>query len=211
VRDGACPLRVETFVWSHGYLRMLSDQLGREYAEARGRRLAEELVSFHETCPDSPIYLLGHCAGCRVVLAAAAAAPPGIIDRVILLAPSVPAKYDLRPALRNTRLGIDACCSREDTFYLGVLMLAISSMQSGGYPAAGFSGFVPQVETPEDAALYTKLREHPWTPSLAWTGNYGGHYGCFRPGYLRYTVLPLLKEREAPWETSSGPSRAGAQ
>jgi hypothetical protein len=56
----------------------------------------------------------------------------------------------------------------------------------------GRSGFCPVIETPEDGALYSKLREHPWQPCLSWSGNHGGHYGPYQPKYLRAFILPLL-------------------
>ena len=49
--------------------------------------------------------------------------------------------------------------------------------------------------SPEDAALYSKLRQHPWNSGLAWTGNRGGHYGSYEPGFLQAFVLPLLDDR----------------
>ena len=57
---------------------------------------------------------------------------------------------------------------------------------------AGRCGFEPLIATPADACLYRKLRQHPWHPAIAWTGNYGGHYGAYQPGFLKAYILPLL-------------------
>jgi hypothetical protein len=48
------------------------------------------------------------------------------------------------------------------------------------------------IQCPADAALYAKLRQHPWRHSVEWTGNHGGHYGGYQPEFLRCFVLPLL-------------------
>jgi hypothetical protein len=53
-------------------------------------------------------------------------------------------------------------------------------------------GFRRLIATPGDAALYAKLAQHAWDPAVAWSGNRGGHYGGYQPGYLHAYVLPLL-------------------
>jgi hypothetical protein len=68
-------------------------------------------------------------------------------------------------------------------------------------PAAGRVGFQPTASGPEDTALFRKLRQYPWDPALAWTGNRGGHYGPYQPQFLRACVLPLLT---APLNVAGG-------
>jgi len=121
--------------------------------------------------------------------------PPGSIDRLILLAPAVSSAYDLRLALRNTRQGIDVFRSYHDLLILGLYVYLIGTTDRHWDAAAGRVGFEPIVCGPSDCALYQKLRDHPWDPSLAWTGHDGGHYGSHSPGYLRAYVLPLLQEQ----------------
>ena len=59
------------------------------------------------------------------------------------------------------------------------------------HPAGRF-GFRPLVCSPEDAALYGKLREHRWDGCVAWAGDYGGHYGTNHAAFARAYLLPLL-------------------
>jgi len=186
------PLDTVTFCWSHGYGRILSDQLDHAHACAAGKCLAQLALAHRQACPHGSISLLGHCAGCAVVLAAAEAAPPGVVDRVILLAPSVTRNYDLRPALCHTRLGIDVFSSYADRWCLGWGMVLISTCECHCCRAAGRNGFRPFIQSAEDAACYARLRQHPWNRSLACTGHKGGHYGTYQPGFLRAFVLPLL-------------------
>src|SRR5205807_9465519 len=120
VADAGLPLCVETFDWSHGFGRVLADHLDYEYALWQGRRLACLIAARRQAYPQWPIYVVGHSAGSAVALAAADALPPGSIDRLLLLAPAVSACYDLRPALRSTRAGVDVFFSRRDRLFLGL-------------------------------------------------------------------------------------------
>jgi hypothetical protein len=58
--------------------------------------------------------------------------------------------------------------------------------------AAGRVGFDAPALVPSEAALSSRLRQHPWDPSVAWTGNFGDHSDSLRPAYLKAYVLPLL-------------------
>ncbi len=184
------PLLVEPVLWSHGHGRVFADQLDGKHARQEGERLAAEILRRHQKCPELPIHLLGHSAGSAVVLAAAEHLPPGTVGRIILLAPSVPARYDLRPALRCARDGIDVFWSPRDWWYPrgAAVLSAVCCLRYASL--AAYSGFKP-VGADQDGC-YAKLRQYSWQPSLACLGNDGGHYGCYQRGYLRFFVLPLL-------------------
>jgi pimeloyl-ACP methyl ester carboxylesterase len=189
------PLQVETFRWSHGQGLFLLDQTSYGHAEEEGRLLAQRIAGVRARFPDFPVSLVGHSAGAAVVLAAAEALPPGSVEHIVLLAPSVSAGYDLRAALRGTRYGIDVFCSKRDWFYLGLGTTLVGNADRVWGSSAGRSGFRPILENQEDAALYGKLREHPWDPCIEWTGNHGGHYGGYQVNYLRAYILPILTNR----------------
>jgi pimeloyl-ACP methyl ester carboxylesterase len=193
VDDAGLPLDVETFVWSHGYRRRLADQMDKRHAHAQGQRLAGLIAAHLQSCPGASIYLLGHSAGAAVVLAAAECLPPASVERVILLAPALPADYDLRLALRATRQGIDVFCSGRDSCLRVVECLELFKNGRCCTPA-GSSGFRPLIHPAEEAALYGKLRQYPWNPGLECFGNDGGHSGCYQQEFLRAFVLPLLCE-----------------
>ncbi len=129
--------------------------------------------------------------------------PPNTLERIVLLAPAVSTKHDLRPALRSTCRGIDVFTSSRDWVCLGLgTSLAGTTDRCWKASAAGKKGFQPIVTCAEDEALYAKLREYPWNPSLTCTGHKGGHYGGYQPGFLRAFVLPLL---DPCWQaTASG-------
>ena len=190
----ASPVRVEEFDWSHGKWRMLSDHLDRGNIAEQGRRLARAVQAQKKSRPDVPVYLVGHSAGSAVVLAATESVPPGAVERVVLLAPSVSSVYDLRPALSHAR--IDAFISRSDWWILGVNMRLFGTTDGRWTTTSGRVGFRPVGTEPADLALYARLRQHAWDPSQAATGNTGGHYGSFEDGYLRAYVLPLMPPRK---------------
>jgi pimeloyl-ACP methyl ester carboxylesterase len=199
VADCGQPIRVATFEWSHGYGRILADQTDGCHARAEGRRLACEVAAFRAARPDIAIYLVGFSAGSSVVLAAAESLPPGSVDGIVLLSPSVSCDYDLRPALRSTRGYLDVFCSRNDFLALG-LCTAIFGTADGEWTAAaaGRVGFEPWVCQPGDAELYTRLRQHRWDPCVAWTGNLGGHHSTHTRRFMKAYVLPLLGEGCGP-------------
>jgi pimeloyl-ACP methyl ester carboxylesterase len=184
---------VEPVAWTHGWGRIYADQTDYTHAQCEGRRLAERIVAYRRASPAGAIYLVGHSAGAAVILAAMEAVPPGVVDQVVLLAPALSADYDVRPALRAVRCGIDVFCSKRDWIYLGLGTGIFGTADRHWTAASGLVGFRVAGDSCEDQALYAKLRQHPWHPCLAWTGNLGGHYGGYQPEFLRSYVLPLFQ------------------
>jgi len=190
--QAAVPLQIETVAWSRGYRRYLADQVDHANHLEQGRLLAYQIAAYRQAYPRRRVYLMGHSAGCAVVLAAAEMLPPDIVDRIILLAPSVCQSYDLRPSLRASRCGIDAFHSSQDRVILGLGMRLFGTADRSCRTAAGHGGFIPVVIDPAAAQLYSKLRQHPWDPVVEWTGHDGGHFGNNQVEFLRSYVLPLL-------------------
>jgi hypothetical protein len=163
VRQTGTPLCVRSFDWTHGRGRGVRDMTDGENARAQGRRLAQHIACYRAA--DS-------------------------LERIVLLAPAVAADYDLRPALLTARQGVDAFTSERDRLVLGLGTRAVGTADGKrGVPPAGRVGFDAP---PADACLLTRLHQHPWDPSIAWTGNRGTHAGSLNPQYFRTLVLPLL-------------------
>ncbi len=190
--ETSTPLQIETVLWSHGFCRYITDHVDHANHFTQGVRLASDVTAYRQACPGRAVYLIGHSAGCAVVLAAAERLPADSVDRLILLAPSVCVSYDLRPALRTARCGIDVFHSDEDSVILGLGMKIVGTADHSCRTAAGQYGFRPVIACPADAVLYGRLRQHPWDPVVAWSGNGGGHYGSNQVGFLRAYLLPLL-------------------
>lgn len=185
------PLCVDRLEWSHGYGRAVADQTDTCHAREQGRRLAARVCAYRQSCPNGEVYLLGHSAGSAVILAAAEALPPGSVERIVLLAPSVSAEYDLRPALRAAG-------------HRRVLQRPRPLLPGPGH-RPGRHGRRPRRAGRRarrlrpgrgDAGGRGPVRQTaaaPWQPCLGWTGHDGGHTGGYQPGYLRAYVLPLLR------------------
>jgi pimeloyl-ACP methyl ester carboxylesterase len=194
------PLNVITFDWSHGYGRILADQTHYRWARQQGSRLADTILNYHARNPGTCIYLMGHSAGAAVVLAAVEELPANSVDGIVLLAPSISAIYDLRPALCKVRCAIDVFHSRRDWLYLGMGTRLVGTLDKTRRVAAGRFGFRPvelgmgvgrqRAVDACDLALYAKLRQHAWRPADLRLGNNGGHYGGYQPGYLRAYIVP---------------------
>ncbi len=153
--------------------------------------LAGKVADYHARWPQSKIYLIGHSAGCHVVLAAADKLPPLTIEGIVLLAPSVSTCYDLRPALRSSRRGIDCYFSFDDN------LVSVGSEKFGTADGqwtkpAGEIGFTRLPPNFPDACLYRNLRHHRWAPEMEWTGHRGGHYGFTTENFLDFYVLPIM-------------------
>jgi pimeloyl-ACP methyl ester carboxylesterase len=192
VEETGAPLSVETFVWTLGFGRYVLDHVVHANQQYQGRLLAARVLEYRRCCPGLAVHLMGHSAGAAVVLAAAELLPPGSVDRIVLLAPSVSCGYDLRPALRCAREGIDSYYSPRDVFTLGLAMALVGTADRRWEAAAGRVGFCPIVEGAQDAALYAKLRQHGWSPSVEWTGHRGLHFGGNHVDFTSYYLLPLL-------------------
>ncbi len=185
-------LHVVTFEWSHGYGRILADQLSFQFALAQGKRLALEVESYAQDNPHMPIYLVGHSAGSTVVLSALENMPPGLVERAFLLSPSVSTSYDIRPAVRSVNRGLHVFYSKHDYWYLGFATHVLGTADRRYFhPASGRVGFSVPIDS-GDFALQAKLFQRPWQRVDAATGNLGGHYGNYVPAFLKRHVLPLL-------------------
>jgi pimeloyl-ACP methyl ester carboxylesterase len=185
-------LYILSFNWTHGRNRGLADVVDAPYARCQGQLLAEEICRYRSAYPGIPIYVVAFSAGGYVALTAAEHLPADSVERIILLAPSVSACYDLRPALACARLGVDAFTSERDRFYLGLGTRVIGTSDRKHAPAAGRVGFCPLALSPCDVWLAGRLHQHPWDRSVAWTGHDGAHDGSLQPAYLTAYVLPLL-------------------
>jgi pimeloyl-ACP methyl ester carboxylesterase len=186
------PLKVETFVWSHGYKKIIPDQTDVQHARQQGKLLADAVLAYRQQYPDAKIHILGHSAGSMVVLAATDFLAPETLDHIVLLAPSVSTEYDIRPALRSVRGSVEVHYSSQDWFYLSVCTFVVGCADHCHADASGRVGFRLLVESPQDAALLPHLVQHPWQPSYRQLGNEGGHYGAYQPDYLKAQVLPVL-------------------
>jgi hypothetical protein len=172
--------------WGHGYRTIVKDQIDFAHAKRQGVWLADEIARSRREQPGRRIVLLAHSAGPAVALPAAERLPPGTLDRIILLAPSISTGYDVRPALAASREGMDVFCSRRDIWALGFgirLVKTTDNRKTGD--AAGRYGF-------KIGDCDGRLRQYFWSRDLAWTGHDGGHYGSYAPAHAKLFLFPKI-------------------
>lgn len=150
-------------------------------------QLACWTAAIRRDAPKAEVTFVGHSVGARVVLAAAEIAGEKSVNRIILLHAAVSNVYDLGPALKASRHGIDSFYSVED----GVLDEA---SQTTGLAdglkthAAGRVGFKAPSD-PKEAQAYRGLRQYRWTEDLCGSG---GHYAWAIHHNLRKVVVPVM-------------------
>ena len=186
------PLRVEEVPWGHGSGRIFADLWSRQRQLNSGDELACTIRAFRAAHPGEKVYLVCHSSGAAVGLAAAEHLPPCAIDRLVLLAPAVSYRYDLRPALRCSRDGIDVFYSRKDlvSYSLALVGTADGSHQlPGGCTRFSLEWCVAE----EDRELYAKkLRQRSWDVGMFKSGCVGGHFSWLHSRVLYDQVVPLL-------------------
>jgi pimeloyl-ACP methyl ester carboxylesterase len=195
VAEDGLPLEVIAFEWSHGYLRILSDQMSFDHMREQGRWLAEAVLSHRRENPDTPIMLYGHSAGCMVVAAALETLPAGVVDRAVFLSPSLSSRYDLRPALAKVKRGLHVFYSRRDWCYLGMTTWLVGTSDRRHDYCSGRVGFDIEMSQLEPD-LAAKFLQRSWQPEDRALGHNGGHYGFYQPDFLRAYVVPLLLAKE---------------
>lgn len=183
------PVEIVVAPWSHGYRRLVLDHVDGRHIRTQGKRFAEAIKTRALAEPHRRQILLGHSAGTAVLLAATESLLPDTIDRIILLAPSVSARYNLEPATRASREGIDVYCSRKDVWALGAAIRLIGTNDARFGRAAGRVGFRESRLPPGN-----QVRMHFWSPEVAWTGNDGSHYGAYAPEFVRSYLYPIMQE-----------------
>jgi pimeloyl-ACP methyl ester carboxylesterase len=148
--------------WQHEKGGELRDLLDKPYLLQKSVDLANEIRALRESQPHRPVYLIGHSAGCGVVVYAAELLPAQSVERIILLAPALSPTYDLTQALRATKREIVAFNSCLDpTLHCTRLFGTVDGVYC---IAAGVHGFTrPAYLDADGQRCYERLVQIPWT------------------------------------------------
>ncbi len=117
LREAVGELRASVFVRHVKWCRSGEPKIDYRDQEAMfsaAHRTAGLILAIRQDAPHAQLVFMGHSTGTRVALATAEMLPPGAIDRIFLFASAVSCSYELRPALKVSRGGIDAFFSRDD-------------------------------------------------------------------------------------------------
>jgi len=182
-------LRVEHVVWKRFELSKKRNYLDQPGQLDGGKAMAARILDLKRENPDLRVYIVAYSMGARVALIAAELLPPDTIERIILLAPAVGATYDLNPALRASRLGIDAFSSLEDSF-LEFIEERLGTADGKREPTAGRVGF--RVPKTDDELYRSRLRQFRWNESYYRFMHHGGHFGWTKRKFIHFAVLPMI-------------------
>lgn len=188
-------LRIQMVPWTR-HNAMFQDLRDEEAQLQAATRIACTIAAIRKECPHVPIFLAGHSAGARVVLAAAEMSPENSIDRVFTFAAAVSCGYELTGVLKASRGGVENFYSSED----GVLDAALyhGALADGTRTAAaGQVGFRAPTPDPKDVARYCRVRNYRWNETLAGSG---GHYAWVLRPNLRKVVVPLFCAENVSFE-----------
>jgi hypothetical protein len=188
------PHQVYDFVWGHGWGRFFRDLMDTPHLVRKADELAQLILNCKEHTPERPIYVVAKSGGTGLVLLAAERLPPCTLERMILISAAVSPEYDLRPALRATRREVVSFYSSLDWLILGLGTCTFGAVDRSYSASAGKVGFrVPPGLDAEEAALYGRLVEVHWRPSMLLQGYAGMHSGNSLPLFLLVQVVPWLR------------------
>ncbi len=157
--------------------------------------LAKRIDDWHSANPVARIDLIGHSAGCGVILGALPLIRPSVrIDDVVLLAPSVSPSYDLRPALERVEGTMHVFVSDRDTLFLKWRTGNFGTYDRIRTPAAGNLGF-DLTSLPE--AYRAKLVQQRYDPRWKSLGNDGGHFGTLSQAFVQEVLIPRLRTSQS--------------
>lgn len=188
LRDGGISREIVTVSWGAPgplFAMNFSDKGIHDDAE---KKLAKILADHRNRFPQGRIDLLGHSAGCGVILGALGQGDMKV-GRIVLLAPSVSPGYDLNPATSRCET-LDVFVSDRDTTFLSWRTSNFGTYDRIKTKASGNQGFDL---TTLDALGKAKFEQHRYDPSFRELGNDGGHFGATARMFVERKVAPLLR------------------
>lgn len=163
----------------------LSSQTIHTQAE---RNLVKRINQCRELSPNGRITLLGHSAGCGVILGALQRLPEDTrVDTVVLLAPCVGKDHDLSAALSHVTGTMHVFYSDRDATLLSTTVTGTYDYAWNG--AAGRDGFATSQLS---ADLQSHLQQHPYDPDWRKLKHGGGHFGYRERPFITAIVTPLV-------------------
>jgi len=159
---------------------------GKSMHDAAEKKLAGRIQRWCSEHPGGRIDLIGHSAGCGVVLGAVARLQSARVANVVLLVPSVSPRYDLTAALAKMDGQLHVFYSDRDRLFLSWRTSMFGTYDRVRTPAAGKRGFAA-------TQPHARLVQHAYDPQWRALGNDGGHFGTLRPKFARQVLRPLLE------------------
>jgi pimeloyl-ACP methyl ester carboxylesterase len=180
--ERGAPRPVQTMRWGAPLPLAVLNLQGKSIHDAAERKLAKALSEWRSKHPDGRLTLVGHSAGCGVILGGLAMSRGANARVVILLAPSVSPGYDLAPALANVGGAMHVFHSTEDDLFLRWRTSTFGTYDDVRTAAAGNVGFT---------TTHPKLVQHPYDGAWRAIGNDGSHDGALARAFVTKVISPL--------------------
>jgi pimeloyl-ACP methyl ester carboxylesterase len=197
--EAGVPGAIEVDDWTAGPFLWTYNTVDRDFHLAQGKKIAAKIVDYQNRYPGRPVHVIGHSGGAAAAIRALEQLPPERkVTSAVLLAPGVPADYDLRLAMSHTQAGIHNFYSPYDVLLSALYLPARATRTEGDGSAAGTIGFHPPagIAAAEQAWYESKLRQHPFESGMFEDGHLGDHFGWTNPTVVANWIAPVLKE---PW------------
>lgn len=190
---------VRTVSWGAPFPLFMLNFSNTAIHEDAERALAKAIADFRAARPSAQVDLVGHSAGCGVILGAMRSMPTGVrLHTIVLLAPSVSPQFDLRPTLARIDGKLHVFSSRNDTLFLKWRTGHFGTYDNVKTPAAGNVGFDLSTLEP---SLRAKVIDHPYQASWKDLSNDGGHFGALSEPFAKSIIAPLFA-RDVPNDAS---------
>ena len=188
LRDAHAADDVEMCNWGGSLLLWLNLSSQTIHAQAE-RNLVKRINQCRELSPNGRITLVGHSAGCGVILGALQRLPENSkVDTVVLLAPCVGKDHDLSTALSHVAGTMHVFYSDRDATLVSTTVTGTYDYAWNG--AAGRDGFAGTSQLPAD--LQAHLQQHPYEADWDKLGHGGGHFGYRKRPFVMAIVAPLV-------------------
>lgn len=201
LKQADIPTATELYDWTGSRYDMVRNLRDLEHNRIAAEIAAQKILAYQQRYPHRPVYLVGYSGGGGVAVLTLEALPSGHpITRAVLIAPTVSADYDLRRALRSTRLGIHNFYSMLDVPILMVLGTAVGTTEGRHALAGGAIGFLPpsSLNLEEREAYRSRILQTPYDLNMVWSGNHGGHFGWTAESFVAQYVGPLISDAPEP-------------
>jgi len=192
--EGGVAQRIETFEWGMPVpgLGMAFNQMDVGRNREQAEKLTLRIYEYQRAYRGRPVFLVGHSGGSGVAVFALEAlsrlrdAKP--VTGAILIAASLSADYDLRPALKNTRYGIVSVSNPFDLAVLGIGTAAMGNVDGTRSASAGRTGFAMR-----DARLF----KMPVTVGMLRGIRITPHQAATTTSFVRKNIAPWITH--TPW------------
>jgi pimeloyl-ACP methyl ester carboxylesterase len=198
LEDAGVPGAIEVYDWTQGPLMLGYNMFAGNNVRQHGQKVAQKIVDYQRRYPGRPVHLVGHSGGATAVVNTLESLPENSrVTSAVLLAPGLPADYDLRPALRHTTGGIHNYYSPYDLLISAIYLPTMANHRFQCEPvAAGAFGFhVPdEVQGWQRSDYERALKQHPYQFEMVEGGNLGDHFGWTNPAFVARWIAPVIKQ-----------------